>query len=552
MANRQRLSKEESHPQNLKVHHPSPHALPQIPVAAVGDPFSAAEVLQPGVVFQVEMGFCLARQPEHQLLEQATDVRVWKKMSDGLALEASILRWKDFSDSVIATLLKAHKPISCKVYHRGFTPASSLPLEDSPSELLNSEEFHTLLNTAMSRSVNLAIQSAMGLMSSNTAASISSALRAAHVPSIQDHGHTTLNVAPTGAPSKKATSKSKHADTPASINVQSDSGCAVTDGMIPPLKRAQYWEKTVHKWKKARALGDLSDSDSDSEEASEGSEDVILCSESEDDDTSVLSAPPQEGVTPKIDNDHTLLHPQGEPLFDPDNLLHPRTADWFPVHFHVAKYLASRVRKPLNKATRNKLRAECPIPIVPDMVCNTPVVDPKISQFLGKTGWKAKKGLDYCLRNCKDKVLDVLGPCTKIFEMVEEAISGNEQMDLLSVRGWIQRVIYLTGNANTALATEWRKAILLKIEPKLINMATSGPGPQVKGFLYRDNFVMEFVSFVQTFTALDKAQSSMKWVFGPKVFHGAGRGRGLLSGHFTRGPSMVLENHCSGGKTTGQ
>ncbi|CAH2305715.1 FAST kinase domain-containing 1, mitochondrial [Pelobates cultripes] len=42
-----------------------------------------------------------------------------------------------------------------------------------------------------------------------------------------------------------------------------------------------------------------------------------------------------------------------------------RTGD--PQADHVAQYIAARIRKPLDKTTRNKLRAECPRPMVPDM-----------------------------------------------------------------------------------------------------------------------------------------------------------------------------------------
>ncbi|KAM4748917.1 uncharacterized protein WCC33_006326 [Rhinophrynus dorsalis] len=382
----------------------------------------------------------------------------------------------------------------------------------------------------MSRSVTLAIQSTM--MSSNTAESISSAFKAARVPSIQDHGCTVIEPAPATVPSKKSTHKSQHIDNQTSNIVNADSVRTVKDGVITPRKRALYRAKS--EWKKARALEEISDLGSDSEEVSDGSKEVVQLFDSE---TDVMDPLPisLDGVTPNIVV-QTLLDPHGEPLFDPDNLLHPCSADWFPMD-HVAKYLATRVDKPLDKGTRSKLRVKCPIPIVSDLVCNTPDVDPKISQFLGKTGWKPKKGLDYSLHNCQDKILDILVPCTKISEIVEASASGGGCIDPLSVRGWIQRAICLLGNVNTALATERSIAILLRIEPKLINLATSEPGPQAKGLLFKDNFVKELGAFIHTFTALGKAQSNMKQVFSPKVFPRAGRGRGRLPSRVTRYPS---------------
>ncbi|CAH2295856.1 Hypothetical predicted protein [Pelobates cultripes] len=114
--------------------------------------------------------------------------------------------------------------------------------------------------------------------------------------------------------------------------------------------------------------------------------------------------------------------------------------------------------------------------------------------------------------------------------MVETALTEGTPIDLLAIRGWIQRGICLIGNANTALATKRRKAILMKIEPKLINLAISEPGTQAKGLLFRDDFVKTLGKYVNTFTALDKAQKSMKRKFSQKVFGGVGRQRGRLSG----------------------
>ncbi|CAH2310799.1 Hypothetical predicted protein [Pelobates cultripes] len=46
------------------------------------------------------------------------------------------------------------------------------------------------------------------------------------------------------------------------------------DDVVLPLKRAPRRAKTVRTWKRAKALSDPSDSDSDSEEVSDGSDDI--------------------------------------------------------------------------------------------------------------------------------------------------------------------------------------------------------------------------------------------------------------------------------------
>ncbi|XP_040290011.1 uncharacterized protein LOC121002639 [Bufo bufo] len=216
-------------------------------------------------------------------------------------------------------------------------------------------------------------------------------------------------------------------------------------------------------------------------------------------------------------------------MFDPESLHHPRSAEWLPSP-HVGAYLEHWVRHSLSRESRNKLRAECPRPLVPNKVCETPIVDPKMAQFLTKTGWNSKKGLDSALRSCQDKILDVLGPLTKILEMAESARSEGSPIDHEELRGWAQRAICLTGNANTSVAIERRKSILFKIDPKLANLALTEAGKEAQGLLFGESFIKDMGRFVGTFTALDKAQSSMRRVFHGRVSHRAGSGRGRLSG----------------------
>ncbi|CAH2252303.1 Hypothetical predicted protein [Pelobates cultripes] len=142
-------------------------------------------------------------------------------------------------------------------------------------------------------------------------------------------------------------------------------------------------------------MPDSSDSDSDLEEVSDGSDAIDpVYSEDSSPERSVTVQP---AIEARQEADKSaVLEPEGEPLFDPDALHNPRSAYCYPTT-HVAIYIATRVRKPLDNATRNKLRAECSRPTVPDIACVTPEVDPKIAQFQGKSGWKVKKGLDYSL-----------------------------------------------------------------------------------------------------------------------------------------------------------
>ncbi|XP_044141355.1 uncharacterized protein LOC122931355 [Bufo gargarizans] len=224
-----------------------------------------------------------------------------------------------------------------------------------------------------------------------------------------------------------------------------------------------------------------------------------------------------------------LTDPSGEPLFDPDSLHHPRSAEWLPLE-HVSKYLEARVRCPLSKEARNKLRAECPRPVIPNRVCETPAVDPKMTQFLARSGWNPRRGLESALRSCQDKLLDIFGPLAKLFDLAETAKAEDKQVDPLELREWVQRAICIAGNVNTSLAIERRKAILFKIEPKLSNLALTEAGKEAQGLLFGEPFIKDLGRFVGAFTALDKAQSSMKRVFHGRVSTRAGSFRGRLSG----------------------
>ncbi|CAH2272927.1 Hypothetical predicted protein [Pelobates cultripes] len=180
-------------------------------------------------------------------------------------------------------------------------------------------------------------------------------------------------------------------------------------------KAARQW-----KWAKTQSESELSENEESALESESDHSDDLSDLDSEykfeEDKTTPQCMNATELSHPAISKEGKILSPQGEPLFDPDDLSQPCSANWSPAE-HVARYIAARVRKPLDKVTRSKLQVECLHPTVPNDVCKTPHVNPKIIQFLGKTGWKPKKVLYFSLCNCQDKVLDILGPATKTSEL---------------------------------------------------------------------------------------------------------------------------------------
>ncbi|KAJ1174100.1 hypothetical protein NDU88_005923 [Pleurodeles waltl] len=108
---------------------------------------------------------------------------------------------------------------------------------------------------------------------------------------------------------------------------------------------------------------------------------------------------------------HILVDHAGEPLFDPSLMVHPNSKEWYPSD-HVADYVSFFLRHPLDKATRNKLKSECPRPSLPDNITSTPIIDPNMLMFFTKFGKDPKKGVDRAWSGCQDKLLDLVGPLT--------------------------------------------------------------------------------------------------------------------------------------------
>ncbi|KAJ1159801.1 hypothetical protein NDU88_000306 [Pleurodeles waltl] len=135
-----------------------------------------------------------------------------------------------------------------------------------------------------------------------------------------------------------------------------------------------------------------------------------------------------------------LVDHSGEPLFDPSLMVHPNSKEWYPAD-HVADYVSFFLRHSLDKVARNKLKSECPRPSLPDNITATPTIDPNMLMFFTKFGKDPKKGVDRAWSGCQDKLLDLVGPLTRIFDMAEEAKMDNTPIDPVVLSNWAQRAI---------------------------------------------------------------------------------------------------------------
>ncbi|KAJ1100730.1 hypothetical protein NDU88_005811 [Pleurodeles waltl] len=78
-------------------------------------------------------------------------------------------------------------------------------------------------------------------------------------------------------------------------------------------------------------------------------------------------------------------------LFDPDNIIHPKSTEWT-LYPEVAAYVQSRLRKSFEKDIRNTIRSECPRPALEGKVAETPELDPHMIIFLLKNLQRPQKG----------------------------------------------------------------------------------------------------------------------------------------------------------------
>ncbi|XP_056375621.1 uncharacterized protein LOC130273222 isoform X1 [Hyla sarda] len=217
--------------------------------------------------------------------------------------------------------------------------------------------------------------------------------------------------------------------------------------------------------------------------------------------------------------------------FDPALIQHPRSGEWLPNPI-VAKFLSIRVNKSMDKVTRSKLKAECPRPTLPHLSSITPELDPVLNKFLMKTGKNPKKGIDRSFKSCQDKLLDILGPLSKILDMVEESSISNKPVEVEVLKGWAQRAVCFLGNANAALSTERKRSVLMRIDPQLTNLASNEPTHPTEGMLFGEDFINQIGKYVGLFSSINKAQTSLKKVFSNRVFGRAGKGRSRSSGRY--------------------
>ncbi|KAJ1215174.1 hypothetical protein NDU88_002783 [Pleurodeles waltl] len=116
--------------------------------------------------------------------------------------------------------------------------------------------------------------------------------------------------------------------------------------------------------------------------------------------------------------------------------------------------------------------------------------------FFTKFGKDPKKGVDRAWSNCQDRLLDLVGPLTRIFDLAKDAKLEGSHVDPDTLSNWAQRAICMLGNANSHISQERRKILLLRIDPKLSTLASKEEGLNADGLLFGDSFIKELGKYV--------------------------------------------------------
>ncbi|KAJ1137515.1 hypothetical protein NDU88_003913 [Pleurodeles waltl] len=175
---------------------------------------------------------------------------------------------------------------------------------------------------------------------------------------------------------------------------------------------------------------------------------------SSDEDVGGLLFPPPLKKPKYVSESSAVLDSEGVPMFDPGDIQHPNSTEWLPSE-HVANYVTARLRTPLDKQVRAKLKSECPHPALSSKITATPAIDSSLLTFFTRYGKDPRKGVDKAWSTCQDKLLDIVGPLTRIFDIAEAARLEQVAIDPEELSLWAQRADILFKFVPLGILGKW-------------------------------------------------------------------------------------------------
>ncbi|KAJ1213132.1 hypothetical protein NDU88_000771 [Pleurodeles waltl] len=142
-------------------------------------------------------------------------------------------------------------------------------------------------------------------------------------------------------------------------------------------------------------------------------------SKEDSDSSSSSNNPDRDSDSPPCKRKAKSRHTQAssQPLkvltFELEVIVYYRSSSWTPPS-EVTEYVQAHIHHCFDNDVRSRLRSECPRPDFPSKVTETPEIEPTLVIYLKKFSKDPKKGIDHAWRGCRDKILDVSGPLTKV------------------------------------------------------------------------------------------------------------------------------------------
>ncbi|XP_053149164.1 collagen alpha-1(III) chain-like [Hemicordylus capensis] len=173
---------------------------------------------------------------------------------------------------------------------------------------------------------------------------------------------------------------------------------------------------------------------------------------------------------------------------------------WTPCEAVVEWWMKSRCV--MQKRVREQYLSSCPRPTLPDRSSETPCLNTDILNLLNKQQVAEFSSATHTFGRIQEEVLDMLAPALTIYEMAEEAMEGEQQLDPMELREWARRLVSYIGSINQRLTLHRRIQVLGSINPRLKSVTTKMSSQNTGGMLFAEDKVKLLKEIIKRFPQL--------------------------------------------------
>ena len=134
----------------------------------------------------------------------------------------------------------------------------------------------------------------------------------------------------------------------------------------------------------------------------------------------------------------------------------------------IVQFAAAAAFEGLSKPARKAIAHETPVPFHDDL--RPKKVDSFIKKFLKRKGANFNPVMDRRQLNLAGRILDPIGPLSRLWQTALSAQSENTGIDPAVVVEAVQRAISLIGNASHCTLVDRRKGLLAKVSPETLDL----------------------------------------------------------------------------------